>query len=103
MIRCGGPFLGRRRGRSRFAFIGSSAFLLGILGATVASSYPVMIRSTLDPAFSLTALNAASSAQSLRTGLLWWPFGFALAVGYLALLFFIQRGKVQAPADGEGY
>lgn len=96
-------FLGRRRGRPLFAFIGSSAFLLGILVATVASSYPVMIRSALDPALSLTALNAASSATSLRTGLLWWPFGFALALGYLALLLHIHRGKVRAPLEGEGY
>lgn len=96
-------FFGRRRGRLLLAFIGSSAFLLGILVATVASSYPVMIRSTLDPAFSLTALNAASSEASLRTGLLWWPFGFVLALGYLALLLHIHRGKVRAPAEGEGY
>jgi len=95
-------FLGRRRGRHLLAFVGSSAFLLGILGSTVVSSYPVMIRS-LDPALSLTALNAASSATSLRTGLLWWPFGFALALGYLALLLHIHRGKVGAPLEGEGY
>jgi cytochrome d ubiquinol oxidase subunit II len=95
-------FLGRRRGRPLLAFVGSSAFLLGILGSTVASSYPVMIRSR-DPALSLTALNAAPSATSLPTGLLWWPFGFALALGYLALLFHIHRGKVRAPMEGEGY
>ncbi|HEV7672424.1 MAG TPA: cytochrome d ubiquinol oxidase subunit II [Thermoanaerobaculia bacterium] len=98
-----GAALGRRRGRPLFAFVGSSAFLLGILGASAASSYPVMIPSTLNPALSLTALNAASSAESLRTGLLWWPFGFVLALGYLALLFHLHRGKVQSPAEGEGY
>lgn len=103
VVGLGGSFLGRRRGRPLFAFLGSSAFLLGILVATVASSYPVMIRSALDPALSLTALNAASSAASLRTGLLWWPFGFVLALGYLALLLRIHRGKVRAPAEGEGY
>ncbi len=96
-------FLGRRRGHPLVGFLGSSAFLLGILVATVTSSYPVMIRSAVDPALSLTALNAASSAQSLRTGLLWWPFGFVLALGYLALLLYIHRGKVGAPAEGEGY
>ena len=93
----------RRRGRARLAFLGSSAFLLGVLVATVASSYPMMIRSAPDPVFSLTAENAASSAESLRTGLLWWPFGFALALGYLALLLHLHRGKVRAPAEGEGY
>lgn len=98
-----GAFLGRRRGRPLLAFLGSSAFLLGILVATVASSYPVMIRSARDQASSLTAWNAASSATSLRAGLLWWPFGFALALGYLALLLFLHRGKAQAPAEGEGY
>ncbi len=98
-----GALLGRRNGKHLFAFIGSSAFLLGILVSTVASSYPVMIRSALDSGFSLTALNAASSAESLKTGLLWWPLGFVLALAYLALLLHIHRGKVGSPAEGEGY
>ncbi len=96
-------FAARRRGRALAAFLGSAAFLLGVLVATVVSSYPVMIRSGLDPAASLTALGAASSFESLKKGLLWWPAGFVVAIGYLVLLFRIHRGRAEAALEGEGY
>lgn len=96
-------FVGRRRGADLLAFLGSSAFLLGVLAATAASVYPTMIRSATDPALSLTALNSAAAERSLRLGLLWWPAGFVLAVVYVAVLFRLHRGKAQAAAEGEGY
>jgi cytochrome d ubiquinol oxidase subunit II len=88
----------RRAGKELLAFLGSSAFLLGVLGATAAAVYPTMIRSIHDPALSLTAHNAAAGPESLRTGLLWWPFGFVLAVGYFVVLFRLHRGKAR-PSD----
>lgn len=93
----------RRRGRDLPAFLGSAAFLLGVLGATAAAVYPVWLPSTLDPAHSLTAQAHAAAPESLRAGLLWWPAGFALALGYLALLFRLHRGKARAAAEGQGY
>lgn len=96
-------FVARRRGADLLAFLGSSAFLLGVLAATAASIYPTMIRSASDPALSLTALNSAAGERSLRLGLLWWPAGFVLAVVYVAVLFRLHRGKAQAAAEGEGY
>jgi cytochrome d ubiquinol oxidase subunit II len=65
--------------------------------------YPNLLRSTLDPTWSLTAQNASVSERSLRLGLLWWPVGFALAVVYAAVLFRIHRGRAQAAPEGEGY
>jgi cytochrome d ubiquinol oxidase subunit II len=96
-------FLGIRRERYLLAFLGSGAFILGILAATAANVYPVMLKSTLDPAYDLTALNAAVSGHGLRTGLVWWLIGFPIALGYLAFLFRFHRGKVKAAAEGEGY
>lgn len=93
----------RRRGADLVAFLGSAAFLLGVLAATAASIYPTMIRSATDPALSLTALNSAAGERSLRLGLLWWPVGFVLAIVYVAALFRLHRGKAVAAADGEGY
>jgi cytochrome d ubiquinol oxidase subunit II len=93
----------RRRGRDRLAFVGSAAFLAGSLAAVLAALYPTMLRSSGDPRWSLTAVNAAANARSLRLGLLWWPAGFALAVVYVVVLLRLHRGKVQAAADGEGY
>lgn len=96
-------WIARRRGRELAAFVGSGAFVLGLLAATAASVYPVILGSIADPGLSLTAFNASTSEHSLRTGLTWWVFAFPLAVGYFLLLFRIHRGKVVVPAEGEGY
>ena len=85
------------------AFLGSSAFIVGILAATAACVWPVMLPSTLDPAASITAYNASAGAASLRAGMVWWFIGFPLALAYFAYLFWIHRGKAQAPGEGEGY
>ncbi|MEZ5317930.1 MAG: cytochrome d ubiquinol oxidase subunit II [Vicinamibacterales bacterium] len=94
--------LARRAGHERTAFLGSCAFLLGLLAATAASIYPVMILSATDPARSLTAQNAAASPHALATGLLWWPPGAVLAVVYFVVLFRLHQGKVTG-AEGGGY
>lgn len=93
----------RSRGQERTAFLGSAGFLLGLLAATAAAVYPVWLRSTVDPAFSLTASNAAAHPNSLAAGLWWWPVGFVLALIYLGVLLRLHRGKAQAAEDGEGY
>ena len=95
--------LARRAGRELTAFLGSAAFLLGILAATAASIYPTMLKSATDPALSLTALNSAAGPTSLSRGLWWWPVGLVLAIAYAAFLFHFHRGKVQAAPEGEGY
>jgi len=89
--------------RPLLGFLGSGTFIIGLLAATAASVWPVMLASTLDPAFSLTAHNASAGAGSLRAGMIWWFIGFPLALAYFACLFWIHRGKVQAPKEGEGY
>jgi len=96
-------FLGLRTRRHLAAFLGSSAFILGILAASAASVWPVMLRSTLDPAWSLTAHNASVAASGLRKGFVWWIIGFPIVLGYFAMLFRLFRGKVQVSAEGEGY
>jgi len=96
-------FVGLKRERFLLGFLGSGAFILGLLAASAACVYPVMLKSTLDPAYDLTALNASVGGHGLRTGLVWWLLGFPLAIGYLAFLFRFHRGKVKAAAEGEGY
>jgi cytochrome bd ubiquinol oxidase subunit II len=95
--------VGLVRRRHLLAFLGSGAFILGLLAATAASVWPVMLPSTLDPAWSLTALNSASGTSTLQKGLGWWLLGFPIAVGYVVLLFRIHRGTVSPAAEGEGY
>ncbi|BDU71359.1 cytochrome d ubiquinol oxidase subunit II [Mesoterricola silvestris] len=94
---------GLAKGRPLAAFLGSGAFIVGLLAATAACVWPVMLRSTLDPAFSLDAHNANAGAYGLRTGLRWWVLAFPIVIAYFAMLFRIHRGKVEAAADGEGY
>ncbi|MHB8839527.1 MAG: cytochrome d ubiquinol oxidase subunit II, partial [Gemmatimonadaceae bacterium] len=95
-----GTVVFRQRGRDLAAFVSSGAFLLGILAATAASIYPAMLRATGDASRSLTAFNSAASDHALATGLWWWPVGFVIAVGYVALLFRVHRGKVERTGDG---
>lgn len=96
-------FLGLRTGRHLLAFLGSSAFILGLLAATAASVWPVMLRSTIGPEWSLTAANSAVAASGLRKGLVWWLLAFPLVLGYFAMLFRLFRGKARTAAEGEGY
>ena len=94
--------LGLRGRRDLTAFLGSCAFLTGMLAATAACLFPVMLRA-LDDARSLTAYNASGPAASLRTAFAWWSVGFPLAVGYFVALFRIHRGKAVAASAREGY
>ncbi|HEV8613200.1 MAG TPA: cytochrome d ubiquinol oxidase subunit II, partial [Gemmatimonadales bacterium] len=49
---------GLRRGRDLAAFLGSSSFIAGLLVATAASLFPVMLRAVPDASLSLTAYAA---------------------------------------------
>ena len=89
-------FWGQMQKRYLLAFIGSGAFILGLLAATAACVFPVMLKSTLDSAWSLTAYNATVSEHGLVTGLKWWLVGFPIALAYFAFLFRLHRGKVKA-------
>ena len=89
--------------RELTAFLSSSSFLLGLLAATMAGIYPVWLRSTLDPAHSLTAANTAAQSYALQVGLVWWSIGIALAGGYFGYLFRSVRGKVGSGAEEHGY
>jgi cytochrome d ubiquinol oxidase subunit II len=98
-----GVFSSLRRGAELAAFLSSSSFLLGLLGATMAGIYPVWLRSTLDPEYSLTAANSAAGHYGLQVALAWWAVGIALAGAYFVNLFRSTRGKVDARAEGHGY
>jgi cytochrome d ubiquinol oxidase subunit II len=98
-----GVFRCLSRGRELTAFLSSSSFLVGLMAATMTGSYPVWLRSTLDPAHDLTAANTAAQSYALQVGLVWWSIGIALAGGYFVYLFHSVRGKVGSDAEGHGY
>jgi cytochrome d ubiquinol oxidase subunit II len=91
-----GVFYFSSRGRELAAFLSSSAFILGLMGAAMAGNYPFWLRSTIDPAYSLGAANTASKSYALQVGLAWWTIGITLAGGYFAYVFRSFRGKVDA-------
>ncbi|MDB4967327.1 MAG: Cytochrome d ubiquinol oxidase subunit [Myxococcales bacterium] len=84
-----------RRGRDRALFFGSAAFLAGLLLATAASLFPVLLRSTVDARWDVTAYGAATGRRGLMLGLTWWIPALLLAVGYFAYLFRSFAGKVR--------
>ena len=94
-----GAFRFPRLGQELPAFLSSSAFLLGMLAATLAGQYPFWLRSTLDPSQSLTAVNSASDYYGLRVALTWWPVGIALVAVYFTFLFRWMRGKVDMESE----
>ena len=96
-------FWGQLRRRHLLAFVGSAAFIIGLLAATAACVFPVMLKSSLNPDWSLTAYNASVSPHGLRTGAKWWFVGFPIAVAYFVFLFRLHRGKVKTADEGEGY
>jgi cytochrome d ubiquinol oxidase subunit II len=95
--------LGLRGRRDLRAFLGSCAFLAGLLAATAACVFPVMLRAIDDGARSLDAYNSSVSIRSLEIALAWWVVGFPLAILYFVALFRIHRGKAVAAGGREGY
>jgi cytochrome d ubiquinol oxidase subunit II len=99
----GAVVLGLARQRSLVAFAGSSAIIAGLLSATAACMFPVMLKAVPDGTRSLTAYAASSDPTGLRAALGWWWIGFPLALAYLIVLFKLHRGKIVPMKDGEGY
>ena len=98
-----GVFLFSSRGRELAPFLSSCSFILGLLATTMAGSYPIWLRSTVDPAHSLTAANTAAQSYAAQVGLVWWSIGIALAGGYFVYKFRSVRGKVGPGAEEHGY
>ena len=96
-------FVGLRRQRGLGAFVGSCAFLLGTIGASAASYFPVMLRATGGDALSITAYTGGGEEAALRIALRWFVLGFPLALAYFVIVFHLHRGKALAARDGEGY
>jgi hypothetical protein len=104
--RCTGPSVFHARNRRRAhlaAFIGSAAFLAGLLAAAAAAVFPVMLHATGSDALSLTAYNASAPDSSLRIAIRWWLVGIPLVAIYFTTVFRIHRGKAVAAVGREGY
>lgn len=95
--------LGRRQKNEGRAFAGSCALIVGLLAALSTGVYPVILHSTLEDRYSLTAQAAASSRFSLSLALIWWPVAFVLAMVYFTFIARQYRGKVRPSQDNQGF
>ena len=83
------------KGNDKGAFLASSVYLAMMLGGAVYGLYPNVLPA-LDPAHSLTIQNAKAGEYGLSVGLIWWPIGIIIALGYFTFLFRTFKGKVAA-------
>jgi cytochrome d ubiquinol oxidase subunit II len=92
--------LAGREGWDRAAFWSSTLTIAGLLGSAAASVFPNLLTSTLNPAYSLTVYNAASSPLALRAAFIANVLGM-IAVGvYSTYVHRIFHGKVQVRDHG---
>ena len=96
-------FLRVSKGSGLGALLGSGAFLLGVIGASAASYFPVMLRATGGAALSMTAYTGGGDEASLRIASRWFLVGLPLVLVYFAIVFRLHRGKAVAAREGEGY
>ncbi|NEM89767.1 cytochrome d ubiquinol oxidase subunit II [Galbitalea soli] len=76
------------------AFAGIALFLVLGVAAIFGASYPVVLPSTLDPAWSLTVATASSSPYTL--GVMSWvaAFGVPLVIAYQAWSYWVFRRRI---------
>ncbi|HUI43531.1 MAG TPA: cytochrome d ubiquinol oxidase subunit II [Terriglobia bacterium] len=93
-------FRSRQAGRERWAFRGSVATIAGLLGAAAMTVYPNLLYSTLNPDYSLTIFNAASSQHALRAALLANVLGMIGVIVYTTYVHRTFSGKVHLGDHG---
>jgi len=79
----------------RWAFFFSALTVSFLLMMVAIELYPVLILSTIDPAYHITVYNAASSEKSLGIILTFAAIGAPLVLSYTAFVFWTFRGKVK--------
>jgi len=81
--------------RPGWAFLSSAAAIASLVALFGAALYPNLIVSSLDPAWSLTVANAASSEKTLGIMAVLAALGLPLVLGYTAVIYWVFRGKVE--------
>jgi len=82
-------------------FLGSCAYLVGMLTSAAFGVFPYVLPARPDPNLGLTVWNTATSGYGLRIGLTWWIPGMVLALIYVTYVYRRFAGKVRL--NGEGY
>jgi cytochrome bd ubiquinol oxidase subunit II len=94
-----GVFVALARARELAGFLASCLVIASLLGMTAGALYPLLLRSSVDSAFSLDVASTANDREGLVLGLIWWIPAILLALGYFTYLFRSIRGKVTLSVD----
>ena len=89
-----------RAGRHLQAFAASGAMIALLLISAGIGLYPNLVISTIDPANSLTTLNAASAENTLTVTLIVAAIGMPFVLLYTAGVYYIFRGRTRVEPDG---
>jgi cytochrome d ubiquinol oxidase subunit II len=78
------------------ALVGSTLLIAGMMIGGADGVFPLILRSTLAPQYSISAYHAAAAGNGLAIALLWWPIAFIFSAGYFLFTFrFYYNGKVR--------
>ena len=83
------------KGKFVQAFLFSSLSMSFLLMLVAIELYPVLVRSTIDPQYSITVYNAASSEKSLSIMLIMTAIGAPLVIAYTVFVYRTFWGKVK--------
>lgn len=89
-------YLANLRGREGWSFVGFGALLAAGASAIFLSAYPVVLPSTIDPAFSLTVSNASSSDYTLGVMSIVALVAVPFIVAYQAWSYWVFRKRITA-------
>jgi cytochrome d ubiquinol oxidase subunit II len=87
-------WLSARAGREGRAFLGMALFLAFGAASIFAAVYPVVLPSTIDPAYSLTIANASSGSYTLMVMTIVTGFGLPLVIAYQAWTYWVFRKRI---------
>jgi cytochrome d ubiquinol oxidase subunit II len=82
--------------RSVMAFLGSCAYIAGMLTSAAFGVFPYVLPARPYPHLGLTIHNTATSGYGLKVGLAWWIPGMLLALCYIVYAYRRFAGKVRS-------
>ncbi|GAB1372022.1 cytochrome d ubiquinol oxidase subunit II [Candidatus Kapaibacterium sp.] len=81
--------------REHLAFLSSSFSILALLGLFALGMFPNFVPSTINPEYSLTAFNSASSRKTLEVMFTMALIGIPFVLAYTISIYWVFRGKVK--------
>jgi cytochrome d ubiquinol oxidase subunit II len=84
-----------RRGQYFYAFIASAGVIALLIISVAVGLYPNLLLSDINPAYNLTAFNAASAPNTLAVMLVFAAIGLPIVLLYTTGVYYFFQGKVR--------